>query len=241
MSSPGERAHREVVNRAAADLARPVDVERPHRARRQRELVEVRMRHVLARELRDGVGPARLADRALRGDVRLLDLVRVGAEDLARREVDQPLDRARRVRGLEHVEGAHQVDAHRPHGALEHLVDARDRGHVDDVRGPRRELAHERQIEHVALHEAQVRVLREIGPGEGVAVQVVEDHDLVLLDQPPRQRGADEPRAAGHEDLFPAQSHDGAVYRGPRRRLRCRFQGVRALPVRPSELTGRSD
>src|SRR5256885_11671918 len=55
-------------------------------------------------------------------------LFRSRAEDLARGEVDEPLERVqRRVRGLEHVVRADQVHAHRPDGALEHGVDAGDR------------------------------------------------------------------------------------------------------------------
>ena len=60
----GERRLDERADRAAADLPRPVDVERPHRDGRQAELAVVGVRHVLARELRDRVRPARLADRA---------------------------------------------------------------------------------------------------------------------------------------------------------------------------------
>ena len=57
------------------------------------ELGVVRVRHVLAGELRDGVRPARLADRADRRHVALLDVERVLAEHLARRELDEPLER----------------------------------------------------------------------------------------------------------------------------------------------------
>ena len=49
-----------------------------------------------------------------------------------------------RERRLEHVVGADHVDAHRPHRALEHGVDAGDRGAVDDVRRAARELADRR-------------------------------------------------------------------------------------------------
>ncbi len=83
----------ERADRAAADLTRPEHVERPHRGRRQAELGVVRVRHVLAGELRDGVGPARLADRADRRDVRLVHVEGVLAEHLARREVDEPFER----------------------------------------------------------------------------------------------------------------------------------------------------
>ena len=93
-----ERRLDEGADRAAADLARAEDVERVHRHRRQAELVVVGVRHVLAGELRDGVGPARLADRADRRDLALADVEGVRAEDLARREVDEPLERAQRRR-----------------------------------------------------------------------------------------------------------------------------------------------
>ena len=55
---------------------------------------------------------------------------------------------------LEHVVRADQVDAHRPDRALEHGVDAGDRGAVDDVRRALRELAHRVGVEDVGLVEA---------------------------------------------------------------------------------------
>ena len=91
--APRERRLDEGADRAAADLTRAVDVERPHRDRRQPELAVVGVRHVLARELRDRIRPACLADRADRRDVALLDVERVLTEDLARGELDQPLER----------------------------------------------------------------------------------------------------------------------------------------------------
>ena len=80
------------------------------------------MGEVLAREFRDRVRPARLADRALRSDVRLLDLVRMRAEDLARGEVDQGEvvprhDRPRVVRVPEG--GAEELRGHHAAGALQ--------------------------------------------------------------------------------------------------------------------------
>src|SRR5881392_631781 len=42
-----------------------------------------------------------------------------------------------------------------------------------------------------------------------VAVQVVEQHDLVGLDQASRERRADEPRPAGQEDALPGKRHGG--------------------------------
>ena len=84
-----ERRLDERADRAAADLTRAVDVERTHRDRRQAELGVVGVRHVLAGELRDRVRPARLADRADRRHVALLDVERVLPEHLARRELDE--------------------------------------------------------------------------------------------------------------------------------------------------------
>ena len=139
----------------------PVDVERADGDGREAELLVVGVRHVLAGELRDGVRPAGLADGADRGHARLVDAERVGAEDLAGRELDQALERVlRRERRLEHVVGADQVHAHRPHRALEHGVDAGDRGAVDDVRRAARSST--ARVEDVAL-EVEVRVLGEVG------------------------------------------------------------------------------
>jgi hypothetical protein len=136
----------------------------------------------------------------------------VRPEDLAGREVDQPLERPGLLRCLEHVRGAEQIHSHRPHRALQHRVDARDRRQVDDVRGACGQLAQQRQVEHVALDEAQVLVLGQVGAGQRVAVQVVEHDDLVLRHETTREGGTDEARTARHEDLLAAQSHDRPVY-----------------------------
>ena len=108
----------------------------------QAELVVVGVRHVLAGELRDRVRPARLADRAdrgRRGPRRRLNAC-VPKTSLVEKST-KPLERVlRRERRLEHVVGADHVHAHRPHRALEHGVDAGDRGAVDDVRRAAREL-----------------------------------------------------------------------------------------------------
>ena len=168
----------------------------------------VRVRHVLTGQLRDRVGPARLAHRALRRHVQLVDLERERAEDLARRELDHALDRfPRRQRRLERVVGADDVHTHRPHGALEDGVDAGDRGRVDEVRGAADDVGEELLVENVPLHEAEVRVLGESGATERVAVQVVDGDDLVGLDEPLRERRADEPGAAGDDYALPGQSH----------------------------------
>ncbi len=161
----GERRLDERADRAAADLARAVDVERAHGDGRQAELVVVGVRHVLAGELRDGVRPARLADGAIVVTLRLVDAERVRAEDLARRELDQALERVlRRERRLEHVVGADQVHAHRPHRALEHGVDAGDRRAQWTMWvAPRASSVICVRVEHVALAKVEVRVVGQLG------------------------------------------------------------------------------
>ena len=140
------------------------------------------------------------------------DVVGLRPEHLARREVDEPLERlTRRQRRLEDVVRADQVHAHRPHRALEDGVDARDRGCVDDVRRAAGEVADDRGVEHVALDEGQVRVLGELGAGERVAVEVVEGDDLVVVDEPPRERRRDESGSARDEDPLPFERHAASL------------------------------
>ena len=236
----GERRLDEGADRPAADLSRPVHVERAHRDGRHAELVVVRVRHVLAGELRDRVRPARLADRALRGHVLLVDLERVRAEDLARRELDDALDRVlRRERRLERVVGADEVHAHRPHGALDDGVDAGDRGGVDEVRRAAHDVGEELVVEDVALDEGEVRMLGERGAAERVAMQVVDGDDLVVVDEPRGERRADEPGATRDDDALSGQGHAGESRRGSAATLaRCaRSSGWRSARSRSASAT----
>ena len=201
----------------------PVDVERPHRHRRQAELVVVRVRHVLAGELRDRIGPAGLADRARRRDVALLDVDRLPAEHLAGREVDEALERrAHRGSRLEHVVGADDVHAHRAHRALDHGLDPGDRRAVDDVRRTGQKRRERGWIEHVQLVEGEVRMLGELGAGERVAVEIVERDDLVRVDEPRRQGRADEAGAARDQDPLARQRHAASLALSPDRFPRVR-------------------
>ena len=205
-----ERGFDERANRAATDLARPEDVERPHRGRRQAKLGVIRVGHVLARELGHGVGPACLADRADRRHMRLVHVERVLAEHLARGEIDEPFERVLRAqRSLEDVVGPDHVDPHRPDGALEDRVHACDSGAVDDVRRACENLRELMRVEHVALHEAEVRMVAERRAAERVAMEVVDRNDLVLVDEALCERRADEACAAGHDDALARQSHAG--------------------------------
>ena len=114
--------------------------------------------------------------------------------------------------GLEHVVGADHVDPHRPHGALEDGVDPGDPGGMDDVRAPRDELGQRAEVEHVALDEAEARMRLERGPSrERVAVEVVDRDDLVRVDEPARERRADEAGAARDQHALARQRHAGMV------------------------------
>ena len=213
--APGERRLDEGADRAPADLTRAEDVERAHGHRGQPVLGGVGVRHVLAGELRHGVGPPCLADRADRRHVPFLDVERVLPEHLAGRELDEPLEGAqRRERRLERVVRADDVHAHRPDGAGEHGVDAGDPRRVDDVRAARGELREPLRVEHVSLDEAEVRMLGQLGSRERVAVEVVHGDDLVGVDEPRGERRADEPRPAGDEHPLSRQRHGRIVDAG---------------------------
>ena len=68
-----------------------------------------------------------------------------------------------------------------------------------------------RQVEHVALHEAEVRMLAEVGARERVAVEVVERDHLVRVDEPAGERRPDEAGAAGDQDPLAAQRHAASL------------------------------
>ena len=115
-------------------------------------------------------------------------------------------------RRLERVVRADHVDAHRPHRALEHRVDAGDRRRSGRCASRLARASVERSgVEHVALDEAEVRMVGERRAAERVAVEVVERDDLVLVDEPPRERRADEACAAGHDDALARQSHAASL------------------------------
>ena len=235
-----ERCLDERANRAAPDLARPVDVERMHRDRGQAELVVVGVRHVLAGELRHGVRPARFADRADRRHLPFVHVRCVGAEYLARREVDEALERVQCPdRRFERVERADHVHAHHAHGALQHRVDAGDRSAMDEVRGADCCLTQGLRVEDVAAHEREVRMRAELGLRQRVAMEVVERDDGVLVDELLRERRADEPGAARDEDPFALQ-HPRKVSRRPVTRRSRRPGSRRRAPLRPRRAARRA-
>src|SRR5207248_2663186 len=144
------------------------------------------------------------------------------------REVDEALERVERAGGrLEHVVGPDHVHAHRADGALEHRLDAGDRGAVDEVGRAGGELRDEIGVEHVAVVEGEVRVLEQLRAAQRVAVQVVDRDDLIAFDELTRERRADEARAAGDDDPLTVE-HDGEAYAPATRAGRGRGGGRRA-------------
>ncbi len=166
---------------ALAGLARAIDVERPHGHCRQAVLFEVCVRQVLARQLTDRIGPARLADRAGDGLRTLADLEGLRAENLGGRKLEEALDAAHLLRRLQRVGGADHVDAHRGHGIAHSALDAGDgrRMHHDLCTSHARLQAFE--IEHVAFDLSDVRMAVVGRVPEGIARVVVIHDDAVVL------------------------------------------------------------
>ena len=77
-----------------------------------------------------------------------------------------------------------------------------------DARG---ELPHGVGVEDVRLVEVEVRMLREGGAAQRVAVEVVESDHLVVVDEARRERRADEAGAAGDEDPLALQWHRASL------------------------------
>ena len=196
----------------------PEDVERVHRHGRQPELVVVGVRHVLAGELRDGVRPARLADRADRRDLALLDVVGVRAEDLARREVDEALERRRasRARPRARCRCRSRSRASSAPGSRARSRRRRSRRSGRSASRRARPRVSGVGVEDVALVEREVRVVGEVGARERVAVEVVERDDLVPVDELARERRADEAGAAGDEDPLALEPSRRSVSLQPR-------------------------
>ena len=67
------------------------------------------------------------------------------------------------------------------------------------------------EVEDVALGEVEVRVVGEVGPGERVAMEVVDRDDLVGVDEPRCEGRSDEPSATGDEDPLSRQGHPRIV------------------------------
>ena len=103
-------------------------------------------------------------------------------------------------RRLERVVRADHVDPHGAHRAREDGVDAGDRSGVHEVRAALDQRAELVTVENVGLLEVEVRMGREIGARQRIAVEVVHRDDLVVVDQTPGEGRPDEPRPAGDHD-----------------------------------------
>ena len=167
----------------------------------------MRIRQMFGGELAGGVDPAALADRADRREVVFLALVNEGAVDLAGRELDEALD-AHFDRGFDHLVRAEQVHFHRPHRAAVHCVDTGDGSAMDDEAAAVDRLADRVVVQHVALDEGEVLVAFEVRKLQRVAMQIVEDHHLIVVDELGDKVRADEAGAAGDEDLLVGQGHE---------------------------------
>jgi hypothetical protein len=102
---------------------------------------------------------------------------------------------------LQGVEGAEQAHAHGERGVLHHRVDARDRRHVHEDVGIAGGGAQRLEVHHVALHQLHIGVREQVGAGQGIAVQVVEQGDAVVGAQALGEGAADEPGPAGDENV----------------------------------------
>ena len=71
---------------------------------------------------------------------------------------------------------------------------------------PRTTSARNSRVEHVSLHEREIRMVRERRAAERVAMEVVDGDDLVVVDEAPRERRPDESRAArDRRRAFPSE------------------------------------
>ena len=156
---------------------------------------------MLAGELRDGVGPARLADRADRRD---LPLGRRCRRASRRPRWSRSRRSARACRSSRAPPRARCRCRSRSRASSAPGSRARSRRRRSPRSGrsasPARELLQLLGVEDVALVEREVRMVGELGAGEGVAVEVVDRDDLVLVDELPREGGGDEAGPAGDED-----------------------------------------
>ena len=141
------------------------------------------------------------------------DVERVLAEHLARREVDEPLDRvARRERGLEHVVRPDHVHAHRPDRALEDGVDAGDAGAVDDVgRAARRRSVRSRRRGRRPGRTWKFGCSARVVPPSVSRWRLSTATISFVVDEPARERRADEAGAARDDDSLAGQRHAASL------------------------------
>ena len=145
------------------------------------------------------------------------------SEDLARREVDEPLDRVASSRSAASSTLYVPITLTRivRTGLSSTVSTPAIAAQWTTCVAPLTTSARISGVEDVALDEPEVRVLGEARAAERVAVEVVDGDDLVVVDEPPRERRPDEARAARDDDALSAQGHAGECRRP---RLLLRFQ-----------------
>ncbi len=212
----GEGPDDELVDRSLAHLAGTIDIEGAHGGGREAVLLVEVVGQVFGGQLGHGVGPAGLAHLTELGGVTLSHLVGVAAEDLAGGEVHEALDPALAVGGVQEVHGAQHGHLHGQHGAAHDGVHAGDGGHVDDDVGALDRLGHAVLVHHITLEEGDPGVPIQGRAGEGVAVQIVQDHQVIGVAQLEGQGGAQEASATGDEYPFAFNHLVSPSQEGPR-------------------------
>ena len=155
-------------------------------------------------ELRDRVGPASLADRADRRDVGLLDVERVLPEHLARRELDDPLDRrpSSRVPPRARCTCRSRSPASSAPGSRAPCRRPRSRRRARRGCSRRRARSGARDRGRRPARRRKFGCACQLRPRERVAVEVVDRDHLVLVDESSREGRADEPGPAGDRDAL---------------------------------------
>ena len=184
------------------------------------------------RELARGVHPPALADRPDGRQVVFLAFVNERPVDLAGRELHETFD-ADVERRLDHLVGAQQVHLHGRHGVAIDGVHAGDRRAVNDDVAAFHRPPHRVVVHHVALDEVQVRMSLDVRELDGIAMQVVVDDDVVVVQQTLDQIRTDEPGAAGDAHALARQSH--WTFSSPSRCDRCPIAPAQATACAESE------
>jgi hypothetical protein len=82
---------------------------------------------------------------------------------------------------------------------------------VHDVSGTADRLPDSLRVEDIGLDEGEVPVAAELASGERVPVKIVEEDDLVVVDEPARERGSDETGAASEHNALTVKRHAASV------------------------------
>src|SRR6185295_2364540 len=95
-------------------------------------------------------------------------------------EIHETLDTGAQ-RGPDHRVGPQKVHFHCADAALHDGVDAGNRGAVDHDLAAGQRLFRRLDVQHVSLHEMEMRVLFEMSELDRIAMEVVVDDDLIRV------------------------------------------------------------